>query len=185
MPGARPQRRAVPCVARRLDSTDRRKRARSFVYLAVSRLQLAADVPPTMRRSADAGKYCHACGAPPPASPPRRARRRFSGFLPLRASHGNANKHFRAPRRGKLGFSLPDWTLSAIFRGARVRNIKKYWFGVFERRTEEIPSQLRVLEILRGCGTDRLERSVRACTRLASPGRLSCPFALKPPAFEA
>jgi hypothetical protein len=108
VPGAMPPQRGAPCVAPRLDSSNRRKRTRSLVYLAALRLQMAADVPPTMRRSRDAGKYCHACGVPP------------------RTGHGNANKQVRALRREKLGFSLPDWTLSAIFRGARVRNIKKY-----------------------------------------------------------
>jgi hypothetical protein len=121
-----PRRRGALRGAPRLDSSDRRKRARSFVYLAASRLQLAADVPPTMRRTDDAGKYCHACGVPPGSGPPRRAPRRFSGFPPFRSGHGNAIKHNRAPCREKLGFSLPAWTLSAIFRGARVRNIKKY-----------------------------------------------------------
>jgi hypothetical protein len=105
--------------------------------------------------------------ASPGSGPPRRAPRRFSGFPPFRSGHGNAIKHNRAPCREKLGFSLPAWTLSAIFRGARVRNIKKYVelvrqaprFGVFERRTVEIPSWIGDSPV---ATAGRLERLVRA-----------------------
>lgn len=71
-----------------------------------------------------------------------------------------------------------------------MRNINKYMepdgqapsFGVFERRTEEIPSRLRILEIVRGSGTGRLERLVRvdapgiAQETHLSPSFISAPF---------
>ena len=107
------------------DSSDRRKRARSLVYLAVSRLQWPLTSP----------RLCSGCvGGASTAT--------LAAFHPLCCPR--PTNYFYAPDREKIGFSLLASKLSAIFRSARVRNTKKYFCsGLFESRTEEIPSRLR------------------------------------------
>jgi hypothetical protein len=113
---------------------DRRKRARSLIYLAGSRLQMAADVPPTMRRTNDRGKYCHAC----PGSD-----------RSLRESN-EVTQRFRALVREKIGYSLPAPGLSVIFRSARSAEHKiKYLVRGFDVARKTSQRELRTWRLLR------------------------------------